>query len=295
MNSRFSRLALPLLVKELTERAARKRTYVIRVMFAASLMGVFGYKLSNLFRLHYMNTFFNVLGSGQEMFETLIVVQFFGIFLFLPAMTAGQLTLEKERDSLALLFLTRLGPWQIVLQKYLGALVPILSLLCTAMPLAAIAYAYGGVTQAAIYSGTYILTLTALQVAAFALLCSAWCRTTVGAYISTYLLGTVIYLFVPLLQALFEWFNNNGYLDFLDWLAGVYPPKLVSHKSLQGQTLLEQSIPIWLSILLFLGLARFFLVRHAFVQGTNPILKLFRWLDGHMQRLNRVTGHIRIG
>ncbi|MES2571543.1 MAG: hypothetical protein V4710_16000, partial [Verrucomicrobiota bacterium] len=107
MTGLLSRLALPLLVKELTERAARRRTYVIRVIFAAFLMVVFGYLLS-VSAMRSGRGPLQVLGSGQWMFQALIVFQLFGIFFFLPAMTAGQLTLEKERDSLALLFLTRL-------------------------------------------------------------------------------------------------------------------------------------------------------------------------------------------
>ena len=39
--------------------------------------------------------------------------------------TAG----EKERDALCLLLITTLGPWQIILQKYISQLVPILSFL----------------------------------------------------------------------------------------------------------------------------------------------------------------------
>ncbi len=294
MSSRFFGFSLPLLVKELTEQAARKRTYVIRVLFAMLLMTMFGFALKSQLTNEFARRL-DVLGNGRQMFKSLIGFQLLGILLFLPAMTAGQLTMEKERDSLALLFLTRLGPWQIVLQKYLGVLVPILSLLCAAMPLAAIAYAYGGVTQTAIGSGIYVLTLTALQVAAFALLCSAWCRTTVGAFLSTYFLGAVIYLFAPLLQMAFREYKGHS-PDFLDWLVPICPIDLLNNDTSQSwQTLLVASIPAWLSTLLFLELARFFLVRRAFVRGANPMLRLFRWIDGCMQRLNRVTGNIRVG
>ncbi|MES2571832.1 MAG: hypothetical protein V4710_17485, partial [Verrucomicrobiota bacterium] len=194
--------------------------------------------------------------------------------------------------------------WQIVLQKYLGALVPILSLLCAAMPLAAIAYAYGGVTQAAIGNGTYLLTLTALQVAAFSLMCSAWCRTTVAAYISTYLLGTLVYILPPLAHELIDSIDDPWFPSLLEraklfakWCETVFPPAIdsFSGRILPVERLLERSVPAWISILLFLGCARLFLVRRAFVQGANPALIFFRRIDQLMQRLNQAVGGIRFG
>ena len=52
----------------------------------------------------------NAMGAGREMFMVLIFLRIIGIYLFLPAMTAGLITQEKERDSLLLLFLTELKP-----------------------------------------------------------------------------------------------------------------------------------------------------------------------------------------
>jgi hypothetical protein len=55
--------------------------------------------------------------------------------------------------------------------------------------------------------------------------------------------------------------------------------------------MLVRSIPILISITFFLTLARVFLVRRAFVPASSFFLRLFRRLDGVMQRANRLTGH----
>ena len=183
--------SLPLLAKELTEAAARRRTYVLRVVYGALLFAVFAALAPRwLWRGSYDPL--SVMGAGREMFESILMLQFIGIALFLPAMMCGRIAEEKERDSLVLLFLTDLRPWSIVLQKYLGGLVPMLSFLLLAMPLAAIAYAFGGVTTDMLATGLYALLLTCLQIGALALMCSAWCRTTVSALLSTYLLAVEI-------------------------------------------------------------------------------------------------------
>ena len=136
-------LGLPLLAKELTEQAVRRRTYVVRTVYACLLFGA-------VFLMFYDRVGRNigsptaVLGHGREMFAAIIGLQFTGIYLFMPAITCGVLTLEKEHNSLGLLFLTRLGPWTIVLEKYLGRLVPMLTFLLLSMPLLAFTYTFGG-------------------------------------------------------------------------------------------------------------------------------------------------------
>src|SRR4030095_8979228 len=140
-----SLFSLPLLTKELTERAARPRTYWLRIGAALLLYGGFWFNNDETLKRGALDTS-SVLGAGEEMFLVTVAFLFICIAAFVPAMLCGVITHEKERDSLVLLLLTRMKPWQIVLQKYLGGLVPALTLLLLAMPLVAVAYAYGGVS-----------------------------------------------------------------------------------------------------------------------------------------------------
>ena len=291
--------SFPLLAKELTEAAARRRTYVLRVVYGVALFAVFAAMAP---RWLWRGTYdpLSVMGAGGGMFESILLLQFIGIALFLPAMMCGRIAEEKERDSLVLLFLTDLRPWSIVLQKYLGGLVPMLSFLLLAMPLAAIAYAFGGVTTSTLATGLYALLLACLQVGALALMCSAWCRTTVSALLSTYLLGVVFYLGPLLLLALFRIVTrlNLGpgpsdafYLHVPPALVWVSGRGIVGTMFVNVIPMLLNSIPILISIALFLLLARVFLVRRAFLPPSHFFLRLFRRLDGVMHRANRITGH----
>ncbi len=283
--------SFPLLAKELTEAAARRRTYVLRVVYGALLFAVFAALAPRwLWRGSYDPL--SVMGAGREMFESILMLQFIGIALFLPAMMCGRIAEEKERDSLVLLFLTDLRPWSIVLQKYLGGLVPMLSFLLLAMPLAAIAYAFGGVTTDALTAGLYTLLLGCLQIGALALMCSAWCRTTVSALLSTYLLAVVFYAGPPGLIWLchvvlrFNWPFDDATVFLL------IPPVLHEEFGNAGLARVAVfSIPILASIAVFLLLARVFLVRRAFLPPSSFFLRLFRRLDGLMHRANRITGH----
>lgn len=289
--SRF--FSFPLLAKELTEAAARRRTYTIRVAYALLLFAVFAMIAPRwLWRSGYNPLY--AMGAGHQMFESILILQYFGIALFLPALMSGRITLEKERDSLVLLFLTDLRPWAIVLQKYVGGLVPMLSFLLLAMPLGAIAYAFGGITTVELAWGIWILLLAALQVGAFSLMLSAWCRSTVAAFVGTYIFGLLLYAGPPLLWLLGQLMTKDRVIGdaFIFFLIPPAVKEIADPTTFAGALL--ASTPILISIALFLVLARVFLVRRAFLPPSNLFLRIFRQLDGIMQRSNRFAGNVML-
>ena len=95
-------LGMPLLAKELTEQAARKRTYIVRFLYTAILFS------AGLFIIYGRGASGGVakLGEGQEMFNQMFRLQLAAILLVLPATCAGAFAGEKERESLSLLLLT---------------------------------------------------------------------------------------------------------------------------------------------------------------------------------------------
>ena len=193
MNLQRLSIGLPLLAKELTEQSARRRTYVIRVVYAAALYGFTLWAFWNQLGSWTSNSF-AMIGKGRELFEALAYLQFAGLYLFLPAMTCGVLTSEKERETLSLLLLTKLGPWTIVFEKLFGRLVPMASFVLLSTPLLAVAYSLGGVEAFEIGQLAWSLSVTALQVGSLSLACSAWCRTTSSAFLSSYLVGAALIL-----------------------------------------------------------------------------------------------------
>src|SRR5258708_29743496 len=124
---------LPLLAKELNEQAAQRRTYVIRFLYAGILF-------SAACVLFYGNFLTGGggsaggLGRGRWMFENLVTLQFWTIYLLVPAISCGCLTIEKDHNSLGLLLITSLSPRQIVLQHLLRRVVPMLTFVLLSFP-----------------------------------------------------------------------------------------------------------------------------------------------------------------
>tara|TARA_R110002111_G_scaffold153375_1_gene220174 strand:- start:133122 stop:134993 length:1872 start_codon:yes stop_codon:yes gene_type:complete len=305
--------SLPLLAKELTELSNRRRTYIIRTIYALLFLGCVGFiYIEEMSRLQ--NNPMAILGRGRQIFESMIYLQFFAIYLFLPAITCSVITQEKERNSLGLLLITRLSPSTIILEKYLGRLITMVTFLMLGLPILAFAYSLGGVSPAMFINGLWLLILTMLQVAALGVLCSSFFRTTVSAFIATYLLGFLM-LFGPSIA--FE-LNLFFYGDVVEWLARsmqripfwknsptrgnwefnflLFAPYWFDRFGRSGGAIsvvstFVFSIPIIISTFVFLIFSHYFLVRRAFLPSRNYLLNVFKTLDRLFSSINnnRVT------
>ena len=181
---------LPVAQKELIELSGLRRTYVVRVAFAAALMlGLF--ITVNTAQVMISGNPAHLIGIGRIVFSSLVFWLFFSVLLLLPGMVASAFPRERDHGTLALLILTGLPPWRIVTEKMIGRLVPMGTLLFAAFPLLAFTYAMGGVTMAQLVNTSYLLVVTCLQVGAFAIMVSVVSRTARGAVLRAYGAGLI--------------------------------------------------------------------------------------------------------
>jgi ABC-type transport system involved in multi-copper enzyme maturation permease subunit len=312
MKRRLANVGLPLLSKELAEMAQLRRTYSVRVAFAILM-----FSTSVLIILPTYNAFRGsprgFFGHGAQFLDVLFAIEWAGLVLFVPAVVSGALTAEKERNTLQLLFLTKLGPWTILLEKLMSRLVPVATFLLVSLPLVFIAYLWGGLTQNDLELAIAELVLTAFQLASIALFCSAFCATSAGALILSYVITALIFLF-PFLAVLgillFNWISremgagqstlflmlnapqNHATVEGLitstlgidlDWVFGRrFGPALPR----PFHATLPPFVVIPVIGVLFLLLARGAVVRRAAPQPKHRIRRLFAWLDARFIRLN---------
>ncbi len=282
-------LGFPLLVKELTELAARRRTYLVRVGYAMLMfLGALFYFWEQI--LSQSLSSLAMLGQGQHLFTAIVYIQFAGIYLFLPAMTCSALAAEKERDTFALLMLTRLGPWTIIFEKLISRLIPMLTFLLLSLPLLAFAYSYGGVQQDEIWGAFLILGLTAFQIASLSIMCSAYCRTTAGAFVATYVVGALIIPVLLLILFTLGIVNANVYFTIAA-MAGPFVymglfDSVIVFSSSTAVNFLVWCLPLIITSMIFLGLSRYFLVRRAFLQPRHLLRRIFQGLDKIFWKIN---------
>lgn len=269
------RLDWPLLGKELLEQASRKQLYVLRVTYALLLFGGFCF----YYIRHLSAGPMLALGRGLGPFRFLVMAQLAAIYVLLPPLMAGALAREKERDTLGLLFLTDLTPWELVLQKYVGRLIPMLTLQLLSLPLLAVTYSLGGVSAPALCFSAAMLFLTCLAVGALALECSAHEATTFQALVRCWGLCIVFAACCSFMPTPF-------------WLLArtVFAPVQL------GPYRVALAFPLLFATASYLTPTAFFLIRakqiletRAFVARRNPFGYQFKQLDQYWRDLRKLV------
>lgn len=276
-------IGLPLIAKELTELAARKRTYVLRVLIGLALALFGGVALFQGQRWGQ-----ELLGQGMRVFEVLANLIVWLPVVIAPALAAGAIAGEREGGSLPLLQMTRLGPVAIVLEKWLSRLIAVVMLQVLALPLLALAYTFGGVPEGVIWWTILGAIAAAAHATALAMFATAWCRGTVGALFVGYGLMLASYgipMAVESGRPLMLLHANCPAID-VTWLL----ERSTAVQTAAQNALLASFAPTGIAILLaFLALS---LRRHR--EGGNPLLERFRrldsWFEGQERRvLGRAT------
>jgi hypothetical protein len=312
VNRLFSRFALPLLTKDLIEQSARRKLFVIRVVYVLLLI-----VMASVFVLPIIQnrsfTPLGLLGVGEQIFVVLVSLQFAGIYLLLPGLCAGMITVEKERNTLGLLFLTKLGPWTIIFEKLGSRLVLMSTLLITSLPLIAFTYSLGGIEPFDLFCGVWYLGLSVVLISCVATFASAFFRTTAAAFVATCLILLALSFGPAFLDlTLFNGKVREGYAGIarltLVWLLGDetqrvgdfallmwFPPALfagftgaqVGQSPVAYLLIFLASVPSILTAGLALWVGKMGLVPRAFLPPSNHILNLFKFLDSGFYYFNQ--------
>ena len=307
----LERFSLPLLTKDLLEQSARPRLFVVRIIYTLLLIGfAAGLILPKVLGQQFTGV--SLLGVGQQIYLILIGIEFGGLFLFLPSLCCGVITVEKERNTLGLLFLTKLGPWTIIFEKLGSRLVLMFGLLLTSLPLLAFTYSLGGIELFHLLCGVWFLVLSGIYISSIAVMASAYFRTTVGAFLATYLivfglslgpLGIDSLLMRGAIRSVYAELGAVG----LGWLLGdeahllgdfslllFCPPGLCAGFIISAAPLFNAayllvfaaSIPTLVISGLALWIAQMCLVPRAFLPPSNRLLALFKLIDFELGQLN---------
>ncbi|MCP4507812.1 MAG: hypothetical protein GY826_15650, partial [Fuerstiella sp.] len=286
---------LPLLRRELTELANRRRTYIVRVVGAVILLFfVFlAYNESMGARQRFMNNVgamgpMRYMGVGGDVFSQIIPLLFYTIQILMPALCCACVTAEKENNTLGTLMLTRLGPGTIILEKFGSRLIPMLTLLLLTFPVLAHVHTLGGVDTDLLIGTLWLLFCECLLFASVAIACSTWFTTTVVAFIWSYvLIGILAALTLSLGYTTFVpsaiW--RSAFMDSQWGIArsqmAVLNAAGVGSVTAQSNILMiiSKSLPALFVTGVFLLFARLTLVRRAFVSQASALLRVLRVVD----------------
>jgi len=142
---RARRGACPVFARELAVMGSRFSTYVVRVVFAGTIL-LFMY-LSGFRRFADRMDIGAMAALGRQLFEVFAWSLFVIGTALAPVVVAGAIVEEKQRRTLGLLLATDIGAFRIVTDKLCARILQLVLLLLAAVPLMATVQLFGGVSS----------------------------------------------------------------------------------------------------------------------------------------------------
>lgn len=189
----------PIVVKEVRSRMRGPRAFITLTAILV-LMGLIMYGLLQVILA--TARYSTVLSPqiGQMLFSTLAFLELFMIVVITPAVTAGAISSEKEKETYEMLMATPLSPSSILLGKLVSALSYVLLLLFAGIPLASIVFIFGGVAPSEMLRALMVLVVIAVSYGMIGLFFSALLGRTGRATVAS-LITAVAFMFGPLFVA----------------------------------------------------------------------------------------------
>jgi ABC-2 type transport system permease protein len=197
----FGSAVLTIMTKELRSRMRGRRAFIILTAYLGVLAlityGVYvvigPFVVQNAGQVGVGTSQANASRSiGQWIFSVLSVFQIILVSMMAPAFTAGQISLEREKQTLDLLITTPMRPSAIIIGKLVTALAFVVLMIVAAIPITAIVLMYGGASIDDIVRQQVLLLSVAVGFGAIGLFASALMRRTQAATVVAY--GAVLAL-----------------------------------------------------------------------------------------------------
>ncbi|NTW02787.1 MAG: ABC transporter permease subunit [Oscillochloris sp.] len=201
----------PVLTRELRGRIRSWRAMIILIVYL-SITGLITFLIYAASASSFSNGINDIEAGrsiGKAIFITVMIATMVQVCVITPALTAGAISGEKERQSYDLLITTLLTPLQIILGKLTSALAFAMLLIFAALPMAGLAFLFGGVSGTEMVIGVIGLIATAICYATIGIFFSTIMRTTLAANITA--LSSVIFvlLFMPFVFVVGSMIGNS--------------------------------------------------------------------------------------
>jgi len=163
----------PLIVKELRERFRAKKSFWILALYLLVMGAIL---LGFVYLLHLDSVI--VPGEDRDTFIAMAVLQYGLICFIAPALSAGAVSGERERQTLNILLTTQLSPLKIVASKLVTSLAFIFLLVVSSVPLYSLIFLYGGVSPSQLLTLVVFYAVNIILFGSLGLFCSTWVKRT---------------------------------------------------------------------------------------------------------------------
>jgi ABC-type transport system involved in multi-copper enzyme maturation permease subunit len=164
----------------------RWQTYAVRSFGVVALLVAMGTIAFSRNAMDVGNSWRDYAQLGESYFYAMIGVELALVMLAAPAATAGAISLDRARGTLAHVLVTDLSDVEIVLGKLGARLLPVLGLVAYSWPVLAISSLLGGIDPIALVLAFAVIVAVGVFGCTLALALSVWARKTYEVILATY-------------------------------------------------------------------------------------------------------------
>lgn len=175
----------PIIVKDGVVRMRSWRAPLIVTLYLG-LLGLFGYGIFVYYALVAATSRVGSAQVGADVFVGLAFIQLALVSLFAPALAAGAISGERERQTLDVLLVSRVSALGIVWGKLVASVAFMLLLILAALPLFAAVFLFGGIDFEQFVVSQLLTVTTAVTLGAVSLFLSAAFRRTLPSTVMAY-------------------------------------------------------------------------------------------------------------
>jgi ABC-2 type transport system permease protein len=194
----------PIVAKEYRSRMRTWRSPLAMTVYIL-LLGGLGWAVFSAMAASARNSF-NASQSanyGQSLFLALIIFQMVLLTFITPALTSGAISGERERQTIDLLFVTRIPPFSILWGKLLASMSFVMLLLLLSVPLFSLVFLFGGIELDQVAASFLVTAVSALTLGIIGIAWSTAFRRTLPATVAAYASAFILLAGTLLLGVLF--------------------------------------------------------------------------------------------
>lgn len=201
--------------------------------------------------------------SMMTLYVLMAVFELGLVLLTVPALTAGSISGERERQTLDLMLVTKMSPFAIVSGKLMSCLSTVFLIILASVPAFAVVFYFGGVSFLALLSTTGFVLAVCCMVGAFSIFISTVIKKTSLSMVVVYLFVGALCLGTLILCAgvqAYHWSNFNVAAPAWASFVCLWPNPVVGLVSI-----IEEQIGIG---------------------ATDDLINLFYYVDNSVRNLN---------
>lgn len=193
----------PVVLKEMRSVMRGGRAYIIISIYLALMGGLVGLVYLIFASSNDVSTTSTINQTiGKAVFAAVVGMQLMMVTLLSPALTAGAIATERERQTYDLLRTTLLSPRLLVQGKLTNAVLFLIMLLAGGFPLLSLSFFFGGVSLEEVLVAFLLLSISAVVYSAIGLFVTSFMKTTLISTVVSYVITLLLIFGTPVLLAL---------------------------------------------------------------------------------------------